>query len=62
MIAYINPPHGNDTTGIVAAADAEARARPFQTHKAGVEALEASKKKHPDEPHTLRETHKPLLG
>lgn len=60
MIAYINPPHGNDATGIVAADVAFARARPFQTHKAAVEALEASKKQHPAEPHILRETHKPI--
>ena len=60
MIAYINPPHGNDATGLVAADAAAAHARPFQTHKAAVEALEASKKQHPAEPHTLRESHKAI--
>ena len=59
MIAYINPPHGNDATGIVADTETAARARPFKTQQAGLEALQASKLKRTAEPHTLRETHKP---
>lgn len=61
MLAYINPPHGNDTTGIVAATESAARAHPFKTPQAAIEAIEASKQKHPHEPHTLKETHKPII-
>ena len=59
MIAFVNPPYGDDATAVIAANEAAARARPFKTHRIAVEAMQAYRLKHPDEPHTLRETHKP---
>lgn len=58
MIAFINPPYGNDDTGIVSADESAARARPFKTHKVGFEALQKSKDANPERPHVLKESHK----
>jgi hypothetical protein len=60
MICYINPPHGNDATGIVAETQEDALQRPFKTHQAAIEAFNASREKMPNEPHILRETHNPI--